>query len=76
MMGKAGGGKDGEKSLADEALEEDRDFFTRELDSMGWGMGGEEVGFGEEAPGQMMNGNGGGAGTTEWEGGPLQMEGW
>lgn len=54
-------------------LDEERDFFTRELESVGWGMAGigeEVVGFGEEAAGV------GGGGGTEWDGGPLQVEGW
>ena len=57
-------------------LEQERDFFLRELESMGWGMAvggagdGGDVAFGEEAPG-APNGTMG----TEWEG-PLQMEGW
>jgi hypothetical protein len=54
-------------------LEEERDFFARELEGMGWGMvgvaSGEEVAFGEEAEGQRQE-------RTEWEGGPLQMDGW
>lgn len=60
-------------------LEEERDFFVRELEGMGWGVGvgdgeGEgEVVFGEEAQG-LGNGGGGSMGS-EWEG-PLQMEGW
>lgn len=62
-----------------DVLELERDFFVRELESMGWGMaaaaavaGGDagDVAFGEEAPG-APNGTMG----TEWEG-PLQMEGW
>ncbi|KAI9873301.1 MAG: Factor arrest protein 11 [Pleopsidium flavum] len=57
-------------------LEKERDFFVRELESMGWGLGvgtGDgEVAFGEEA--QEVANAGAGLGT-EWEG-PLQMEGW
>lgn len=53
-------------------MEEERDFFVRELEAMGWGFAGEEM-MNEEAEmaanGVMMNG-------TEWDGGPLQMEGW
>lgn len=57
-------------------MEEERDFFVRELEAMGWGFAGEEIlnGSGEEpemaaAGGQLAEG-------TEWDGGPLQMEGW
>ncbi|EAW08724.1 FAR11/STRIP family protein [Aspergillus clavatus NRRL 1] len=54
-------------------MEEERDFFVRELEAMGWGFVGEEL-LNEEAEmaaanGAMMNG-------TEWDGAPLQMEGW
>jgi hypothetical protein len=56
-------------------IEEERDFFARELESMGWGLVREdmlnEAGDDRElaAPGGPMNG-------SEWDGGPLQMEGW
>ena len=68
-------GKDGEMEGGQEIEEEERDFFQHELDNMGWGFAnlalGDEVAFGEEAPG--VNGNGG----EQWEqGGPLNMEGW
>lgn len=64
------GVEDGEKDVYD--------FFARELEKMGWGAGGasaqgsvhgdeeEEGGAGEE----------GGKGGSEWDGGPLQLEGW
>lgn len=48
------------------------DFFARELERMGWGVG---VGFAgddaDEPPGED-----GAAGGSEWDGAPLQMEGW
>lgn len=47
-------------------IEEERDFFVRELESMGWGS--DE--FFDEQESQMM------ASGTEWEGVPLPMEGW
>ncbi|KAJ5362452.1 Phosphatidic acid phosphatase type 2/haloperoxidase [Penicillium brevicompactum] len=47
-------------------MEEERDFFVRELESMGWGA--EE--YYEEPESQMA------ASGTEWEGVPLPMEGW
>jgi hypothetical protein len=65
------GGEEGGQEIEDD----ERDFFQRELDNMGWGFAnlgvGEDVAFGEEAPG--ANGTGG----EQWEqGGPLNMEGW
>ncbi|CAG8173116.1 unnamed protein product [Penicillium olsonii] len=47
-------------------MEEERDFFVRELESMGWGA---DEFFEEQEP-QMVNSG------TEWEGVPLPMEGW
>lgn len=48
-------------------------FFARELEKMGWGLGG--VGnVEEEEAGGGVEGEGGGG--TEFEGGPLAMEGW
>lgn len=48
------------------------DFFARELERMGWGVGagfaGEDA---DEAPAEEE-----GAGGSEWDGAPLQMEGW
>lgn len=52
---------------------EDRDFFQRELESLGWGVNvGDEVAFAEEAQGLA---NGVYAGEVE-SGGPLHAEGW
>ena len=69
------GGEAGEEDGGQEIVEEERDFFQRELDNMGWGLAGlvvgEDVAFGEEAPGAN------GVGGEQWEqGGPLNMEGW
>ncbi|KAH8431377.1 FAR11/STRIP family protein [Aspergillus melleus] len=55
-------------------MEEERDFFSRELESMGWGFAADDInGVCEEelvaAGGHLPNG-------TEWEAGPMQMEGW
>ncbi|KAJ5092402.1 Phosphatidic acid phosphatase type 2/haloperoxidase [Penicillium alfredii] len=53
-------------------MEEERDFFVRELESMGWGFADEilsGVGDEPEMGHALMNG-------AEWEAGPLQMEGW
>ena len=55
--------------------DDERDFFQKELDNMGWGMAGlavgEDVAFGEEAAG--VNGHA----VEQWEqGGPLNIEGW
>lgn len=53
-------------------MEEERDFFVRELESMGWGFADEMLSGVDESEmvggPPMMNG--------EWDGGPLQMEGW
>jgi Domain of unknown function (DUF3402) len=84
--------KDSAAGDGQEGIEQDeKDFFQRELDQMGWGMAalgvggaenGEAVAFGEEAPTTNGNGNGNGNGAVaqngeQWEqGGPLQMEGW
>lgn len=66
----AGGGEDvseKEEEGGQEIDDEERDFFKRELDAVGWGVAGlgvrgddEEVAFGEEAPGasgEVVNGN-------------------
>lgn len=70
--GEGRGGEDGEGGR------EEYNFFARELEKMGWGLGG--VGGGEEeehaAGGEGAGGGGGGGGGTEFEGGPLAMEGW
>ncbi|KAJ5718302.1 hypothetical protein N7488_003948 [Penicillium malachiteum] len=49
-------------------MEEERDFFVRELESMGWGFTDEMTGDDSDMSNQMASG-------TEWDGG-LQMEGW
>lgn len=52
------------------------DFFARELEKMGWGMGNGSaagsVAGEEDEEGLVEEGKGG----SEWEGGPLQLEGW
>ena len=53
--------------------EEKYNFFARELEMMGWGLGG--VGSVEEEEAGSGAEGGGGVGT-EFEGGPLAMEGW
>ena len=53
-------------------LERD-DFFARELEKMGWGPG--EILDGEGESGDEGQG-GGKRAPTEWEGGPLALEGW
>jgi hypothetical protein len=52
---------------------EEYDFFSRELEKMGWGLGGVGSMEEEEAGGGPEGAPGGG---TEFEGGPLAMEGW
>ncbi|KAJ5674678.1 uncharacterized protein N7477_004612 [Penicillium maclennaniae] len=50
-------------------MEEERDFFVRELESMGWGWA-EEIGEDSDlGHSHMMNG-------TEWEGPQMQTESW
>lgn len=63
-------GKDGK---GPDEEEEEGNFFERELERMGWGVGGgaggdddDGIGIPEGAP----------HGASEWEGGPLQLEGW
>ncbi|KAJ5566807.1 hypothetical protein N7535_006113 [Penicillium sp. DV-2018c] len=52
-------------------MEEERDFFGRELEAMGWGAAEEALNgvCEEEMGGVIMHGN-------EWDGVPLPMEGW
>ena len=64
----AAGGRRGQ-----EIEDEERDFFQRELDQLGWGLaalntGGEDVAFGEEAPG-VANAN---WGNLSMNGGDMQ----
>jgi len=69
VEGTTHGGNDKDKEGKEE--EEEYDFFAKELEKMGWGYGGlidEDEGLGA--------GDVGGGGATEFEGGPLQMEGW
>jgi hypothetical protein len=55
------GGKDGEAEGDQQIEEEERYFFQRELGNMGWGFAnlavGEDVAFGEEAPGANETGD-------------------
>ena len=63
---KTGKSGEGEGEGGQEIEDEERDFFQRELDQLGWGLAGlrsdDDVGFGEEAPG--VNGGGGGGGVN------------
>ena len=65
---------DGE-GKGDEEGREEYDFFARELEKMGWGIGGLAAADEEE---NAAGGEGVGVGGTgaEFEGGPLAMEGW
>ncbi len=66
MKGNAGG-----KKMDNEGQEDEYNFFARELEKMGWGLGG--VGTAEDEEAQ----NGGDvAAPNEFEGGPLAKEGW
>lgn len=62
----------GEEEGGQEIEDDERDFFQRELDQMGWGVAGlgvgEDVAWGEEAPGA----NGGAANGETWN----NMENW
>lgn len=71
---KAGnGGRDGDDNDNDGGVEEDEgNFFERELERMGWGISGGGPGDGDDG----AEGHGVGHGGSEWEGGPLQLEGW
>lgn len=64
-------GEEPGKQENDIGKEDEYNFFARELEKMGWGLGG--VGAGEEEEAQ---GGGEGGGPNEFEGGPLAMEGW
>lgn len=62
-------------------IKEERDFFVRELEAMGWGLAGDEMlnGVGDEAAELGGPGPGSGMNGTEWDGVPpmqQQMEGW
>jgi hypothetical protein len=57
-------------------IEEERDFFTRELDAMGWGLYGDDMLNEMRDDRELGGGPAGPPNGTEWEGGPLQMEGW
>ncbi|KAK6812809.1 hypothetical protein RU639_011437 [Aspergillus parasiticus] len=57
-------------------MEEERDFFVRELEAMGWGVAGEEMLNGASEEAEMAAAGGQLPEGTEWDGGPLQMEGW
>ncbi|KAL2007355.1 hypothetical protein VTN00DRAFT_8793 [Thermoascus crustaceus] len=62
-------------------MEEERDFFVRELEAMGWGLAGDDMlnGVGDEAAELGGPGLGPGMNGMEWDGVPpmqQQMEGW
>lgn len=59
-----------EEEEGEEVTEEDN-FFARELEKMGWGVAGMGGGEGEDEEGAQVQ-----VGGSEWDGGPLQMEGW
>ena len=76
MEGKAKDGSSGQGEDQGEHADE-YNFFARELEKMGWGHGG--LGGGEEEEGMAGGGDAAVAhagGGSEFEGGPLQMEGW
>ncbi len=53
-------------------MDEERDFFARELENMDWGLASDEIANGVGDEGDAT----GGVNGSEWDGGPLQMEGW
>lgn len=80
MEGKKDGS--GREMIGNGEGEDEYNFFARELEKMGWGFGGggsveeEEIGAGAEGGGGGSGSGGGVGGGTEFEGGPLAMEGW
>lgn len=77
--------EDGDEQDEEEDEEETTDdFFARELERMGWGVNvnnGFNSGEDEDGlPGGNQGGGGGGEvvgqGGSDWDGGPLQLEGW
>lgn len=62
--------RDGEEK--GEEGEQEYNFFARELEKMGWGLGAGGGGGVDEEDGA----DGGEDAGNEFEGGPLQMEGW
>jgi len=53
-------------------MDDERDFFARELESIDWGLASDDMANGVGDEGDAT----GGANGPEWDGGPLQMEGW
>lgn len=81
MEGESGGGSGGRgrgrvNSSKEGVDREDYDFFARELDKMGWGVGGTMLGMMDEDEGVEGMVNAQVEGRNEFDGGPLQMEGW
>lgn len=64
-------GTENRKERGEEGVEDEYNFFARELEKMGWGLGG--IGAGEE---EEVQGSAEPAAPNEFEGGPLAMEGW
>ena len=73
-----GGGSRAVGGEREKSNEEEMGFFERELEKMGWGsLGNGGDGGEDEAEGDGGgHGNGNGRAGSEWEGGPLAMEGW
>lgn len=73
----AGSGASGSHGNGQELVaREEYDFFARELDKMGWGVGSGMVGMVDEDEGVEGLVNAQMEGRSEFEGGVLQMEGW
>ena len=66
--------EDGDREEGEGEEKEEYDFFARELEKMGWGVGGMSVN--DEEGVEMAGDVGVGGGGTEFDGGVLRMEGW
>lgn len=69
-------GDEGEDGDAEERKEDVYDFFARELDKMGWGAGGVSGPGSVQGEEEDESGAEEARGGSEWDGGPLQLEGW
>ena len=77
VMEGGGGGEEGGDDGGVNGEREEYDFFARELDKMGWGVGGGMVGMvdEDEGVGGLVDAQVERRGS-EFDGGVLQMEGW
>lgn len=73
--------RDASDSIKRQEAASDSDFFVRELEKMGWGVRGTDRGADDEVEEDAVRGAEhvrqiSGNGQGEWDGGPLQSEGW